>query len=150
MLHLVGPGEGSTISALGSTYTTKTDGQATGGAYSLVEEELWGDATPLHRHTREEEAFYVLSGRLVVWVDGMETVAEPGAFLLVPRGVPHAARRVGDDPARMLTLVSPAGLQRFFEAVVQEGEEQLLADPERLIALADEFGSEILGDYPGV
>ena len=40
MLHLVGPGEGSTISALGSTYTTKTDGEATGGAYSLVEEEL--------------------------------------------------------------------------------------------------------------
>jgi hypothetical protein len=25
-----------------------------GAAYSLVEEELWGDATPLHRHTREE------------------------------------------------------------------------------------------------
>jgi para-nitrobenzyl esterase len=36
----VGPGQGATISALGSTYTTKTDGQATGGAYSLVEEEL--------------------------------------------------------------------------------------------------------------
>ena len=69
MLHLVGPGEGSTISALGSTYTTKTDGEATGGAYSLVEEELWGDPTPLHLHTREEEAFYVLSGRLAVWVD---------------------------------------------------------------------------------
>ena len=84
MLHLVGPGEGSTISALGSTYTTKTDGEATGGAYSLVEEELWGDPTPLHLHTREEEAFYVLSGRLAVWVEGAEQVAEPGAFLLVP------------------------------------------------------------------
>jgi hypothetical protein len=63
VLHLVGPGEGSTISALGSTYTTKTDGEATGGTYSLVEEELWGDSTPLHLHTREEEAFYVLSAR---------------------------------------------------------------------------------------
>ena len=75
MLHLVGPSEGTTVSALGSTYTTKTDGAATGGAYSLVEEELWGDPTPLHVHTREEEAFYVLSGRLAVWVDGTETVA---------------------------------------------------------------------------
>jgi len=148
VLHLVCPGQGSTISALGSTYTTKTDGQATGGAYSLVEEELWGDATPLHIHNREEEAFYVLSGRLAVWVDGTETVAEPGTFLLIPRGVAHAARRVGDEPARMLTLISPAGLQAFFEAVVREGEEQLLADPERLIALVGEFGSEILGDYP--
>jgi mannose-6-phosphate isomerase-like protein (cupin superfamily) len=149
MLHLVGPSEGTTISALGSTYTTKTDGAATGGAYSLVEEELWGDPTPLHVHTREEEAFYVLSGRLAVWVDGTEKVAEPGTFLVIPRGVPHAARRVGDTPPRMLTLISPAGLQRFFEAVVREGEEELLGQPERLVALAAAFGSEILGDYPG-
>jgi mannose-6-phosphate isomerase-like protein (cupin superfamily) len=116
----LGPGGGSTISALGSTYTTKTDGEATGGAYSLVEEELWGDPTPLHVHTRNEEAFYVLSGRLAVWVNGTETVAEPGSFLVIPRGVPHAVRPIGDDPPRMLTLVSPAGLQLFFEAVVRE------------------------------
>jgi len=150
VLHLVGPGQGRTISVFGSTYTTKTDGRATGGAYSLVEEELWGDPTPLHSHAREEEAFYVQSGRLAVWVDGTETVAEPGSFLLIPRGVPHAARRVGDGPARMLTLISPAGLQAFFEAVVREGEARLLAEPERLIALAGEFGSDILGDYPGL
>jgi quercetin dioxygenase-like cupin family protein len=150
MLHLVGPSQGATISALGSTYTTKTDGQATGGAYSLVEEELWGDPTPLHLHTREEEAFYVLSGRLAVWAEGTETIAEPGTFLLVPRGVAHAARRVDDEPARMLTLISPAGLQAFFETVVREGEERLSADPEKLMALAAEFGSEILGDYPGL
>lgn len=148
VLHLVGPGQGARISALGSTYTTKADDRVTGGAYSLVEEELWGDPTPLHRHGREEEAFYVLSGRLAVWVDGAETVAEPGAFVLVPRGVAHAARRLSDEPVRMLTVISPAGLQRFFEAVVREGEEQLLAEPHRLIALAAEFGSEILGDHP--
>ena len=149
MLHLVGPGEGATVSALGSTYRTKTDGRATGGAYSLVEEELWGDPTPLHVHTREEEAFYVLSGRVAVWADGTEKVAEPGSFVVVPRGVPHAVRRVGEEPPRMLTLISPAGLQRFFEAVVREGEEEILAQPERLVALAAEFGSEILSDYPG-
>ena len=62
-------------------------------------------------------------------VDGMEQVAEPSAFLLVPKGVPHAARRVTDEPVRMLTVVSPSGLQRFFESVVREGEEQLLAHP---------------------
>lgn len=150
MLHLVAPGQGRTISAFGSTYTTKTDGYAAGGAYSLVEEALWGDPTPLHRHGREEEAFYVLSGHLAVWVDGCETVADPGTFLVIPRGVPHAARRLGNEPVRMLTLISPAGLQDFFEAVVREGEEQLMADPDRLIALASEFGSDILGDYPGL
>jgi mannose-6-phosphate isomerase-like protein (cupin superfamily) len=149
MLHLVRPGKGSKISALGSTYTTKTNGEANGGAYSLVEEELWGDPTPLHRHMHEEEAFYVISGRVAVWVDGTETIAVLGTFLLVPRGVAHAARRIDDEPARMLTLVSPPGLERFFKAVVDEGEAELIAKPDRLIALAAAFGTEILGEYPG-
>ncbi|HET9566400.1 MAG TPA: cupin domain-containing protein, partial [Mycobacterium sp.] len=89
--------------------------------------------------------FYVLSGRLAVWVDGTEQVAEPGAFLLVPRGVPHAARRVTDEPVRMLTLVSPAGLQRFFESVVREGEEGLLAHPERLAPWPPSSAARSLG-----
>jgi len=50
----------------------------------------------------------------------------------------------------MLTVVSPSGLQRFFESVVRVGEEALLAHPERLAALAAEFGNEILGEYPNL
>jgi mannose-6-phosphate isomerase-like protein (cupin superfamily) len=126
----------------------KTDGTATAGAYSLVEEEFWGDATPLHRHLDAEEAFYVVSGQAVVWIEGAETVAGPGTFLVVPRGVAHALRRATEAPVRMLTVVSPPGLQGFFEAVAQAGEDELLADPARLIRLAAEYGSEILGDYP--
>ena len=55
-----------------------------------------------------------------------------------------------DEPVRTLTLVSPSGLQRFFESVVREGEEELLAHPERLATLPAEFGSQILGDYPNL
>ena len=40
--HLVMPGSGTTVSALGSTCVMKTDGTATAGAYSLVEEESGG------------------------------------------------------------------------------------------------------------
>jgi hypothetical protein len=35
------------------------------------------------------------------------------------------------------------------EAVVRHGKEQLLADPERLVALGAEHGTQIVGDYPG-
>ena len=58
-----------------------------------------------------------------------------------------SANRPARAPA---TVVSPSGLQRFFESVVREGEEELLAHPERLAVLAAEFGSEILGDYPNL
>jgi hypothetical protein len=81
----------------------------------------------------------VLSGRLAVWVDGTEHVAEPGAFLLVPRGVPHAARRVTDEPVRMLAVVSPSGLERFFESVVREGEEEV-GRPGRRVRQRDPWG----------
>lgn len=147
-MTLLMPGEGRRVTALGSTYVTKTDGSDTAGAYSLVEEELWGQSTPLHTHTAAEEAFYVLSGRAAVWLDGTESQVAAGSFLLVPRGAPHALKRLGDEPVRMLTVISPAGLQAFFDAVVEQGEEELLADPERLVALAAEYDTEVLGDYP--
>ncbi|SEO45263.1 cupin domain-containing protein [Trujillonella endophytica] len=142
--------QGARTTALGSTYTTKAGAEVTGGAYWLVEEEFWGAVTPLHRHIAAEEAFYVLSGRVAAWLDGAETEAGPGAFLLVPRGTPHALRRLGDEPARMLTVVSPAGMEGFFAAVEREGEEALRADPDRLVALAATFGTEVLGDHPAL
>lgn len=143
------PGEGFRLTALGSTYTTKAASAETRGAYWLVEEEFFGDSTPLHAHTVAEEAFHVLSGEVAVWIGDAETVARPGAFLLVPRGTPHALRRLGDEAVRMLTLVSPSGMEDFFRAVVRDGEEWLLEDPQRLVTLADQHGTLILGDYPG-
>ena len=147
-MPLIEPGEGPRMTALGSTYTTKATGDVTSGAYWLVQEEFWGDTTPLHTHTAADEAFYVLSGEVAAWLDGAETLVRPGAFLLVPRGAPHGLRRVSDEAVRMLTLVSPAGMEQFFAAVVREGEESLLADPDRLVELAATHGTEIVGDYP--
>lgn len=148
-MTMVEPRAGARVTALGSTYTSKAGAADTAGAYVLVEEEFWGEPTPLHTHTDTEEAFYVLSGHAAVWSGDTEFEAHPGMFLLVPRGTRHALRRLSEEPVRMLTLLSPPGLERFFEEVVRQGEDVLLADPERLMALAAEYGTEIHGDYPG-
>lgn len=145
---LARPGDGPEVTALGSTYVTKTDGTHVSGAYSLTEETFWADTTPLHSHVGAEEAFYVLAGDVEAWIDGVTHAAGPGAFLVVPRGVPHGLRRLSTEPVRMLTVISPPGFERFFDAVVGHGEEQLLADPERLVELAAMYGTEVLGDYP--
>ena len=42
------------ITALGSTYNVKTYGAEVGGAYSVMEEDFWGDTTPLRRHPDAE------------------------------------------------------------------------------------------------
>jgi hypothetical protein len=145
---VLGPGEGPRLTALGSTCTTKADGTGSRGGYWLVEEEFWGDSTPCMPTRRPRRRFYVLSGEVAVWLGGGETLARAGAFLLVPRGEPHGLRRLHDELVRMLTLASPAGIEHFFAAVVREGEEALLADPDRLVELAAAHGTEILGDYP--
>ncbi len=77
-----------------------------------------------------------------------EVVGRPGTFALVPLGVPHALRRVTEDPVRMITLVSPPGFEHFFDAVVNAGEEAFLADPDRLLKLAAAFGTDVLGPHP--
>jgi hypothetical protein len=48
----------------------------------------------------------------------------------------------------MLSIASPPGFERIFAAVAEIGEEELLADPERLADLAAEYGTEVLGDCP--
>ncbi|MDT0276462.1 cupin domain-containing protein [Blastococcus goldschmidtiae] len=148
-MTLLGPGQGSRLTALGSTYTTKAAGNATDNAYWLAEEEFWGETTPQHAHTTADEAFVVVSGRAAAWLDGEEVDAGPGTFLLVRRGRPHALRRLSQEPVRMFTLATPAGMEHVFRAVVEQGEEALLEDPARLVALAEEHGTRILGDHPG-
>lgn len=144
------PTGGDAVTALGSTYHAKTDGAQVRNAYALMEEEFWGDTTPLHAHPGAEEAFYVLDGRVELWADGVTSEASRGAFIVVPRGVPHALRRLSTDPVRMLTLVSPPGFERIFAEVARIGEQDLIADPERLAALAAQYGTDILGDYPSL
>ena len=145
---MLGRAEGAQVTALGSTYVTKTDGAHVNGAFSLMEESFWAESTPLHTHVAAEESFYVLAGEVEVWADGSVSTAGPGSFLVVPRGVPHGLRRLSDEPVRMLTLISPPGVEQLFPEVAAQGEDELLADPERLVELAARFGTEVLGDYP--
>lgn len=76
-----------------------------------------GTATPLHVHSREAEAFYVLEGTLLyrAGYELHELVA--GSFIHLPPGVPHAFRITGSTPVRFLGLVSPAGLMDLYDEV---------------------------------
>ena len=44
-----------------------------------------------------------------------------GSFVHLPKDIPHTYENVGAGPARFLTLLVPAGLEKFFEEVGKPG-----------------------------
>jgi mannose-6-phosphate isomerase-like protein (cupin superfamily) len=65
-----------------------------------------------------EEGLYVVSGEVTTRLGARTFVAGPGAFVLVPRGVPHAFSNPGTEPAKLLWIYSPPGLEKYFEELV--------------------------------
>ena len=130
--------------------TFKASGEDTGGAYSLTDSMVppQGDPPP-HIHHREDEAFRVLEGELEVLVGDNKFKAGAGSFVHLPKGVFHSYQNVGTGPARLLTLMVPAGLERFVEEVGKPGTELSSPRPfeegdiDKLLALAPEYGVEI-------
>ena len=139
---VLGAGEGKTISVLGNTYTYKAAKKETGGAYALIETTIVGDGPPPHIHSTEEEAFYVLEGELNVLVGERTVTATAGAFVLVPRGTVHTFSKAGTASAKTLTIISPAGFEKFFEEIAGP------PDLKKIIALAPKYNLEIVGPPP--
>jgi quercetin dioxygenase-like cupin family protein len=111
-------GEGRSLWVVGDHYTIKAGGEDTGGAFALIEALVPpGSGPPPHIHQREDEAFYILEGELLFHVDGHDIAAGTGSWITLARGSLHHFKNLGDQPARMLIVVTPAGLERFFEEV---------------------------------
>jgi quercetin dioxygenase-like cupin family protein len=101
--------------------------------------------TPVHRHSNEDEWFYVLEGEITVEIDGDRRALQKGSSAFAPRGTAHAYKNFQSPPSQMLTLVTPARLQSFFEDLSSLGNGQATPDQTRVEALAEEYGIEILG-----
>jgi quercetin dioxygenase-like cupin family protein len=89
------------------------DGAATGGGWATLERtEPPGTRTALHRHNRMDEAFYVVSGTFTVFVEGKLHRLEPGGFVFIPRGTPHAQGNSSAGTVKIVSFFSPAGWER--------------------------------------
>jgi len=123
------------------------DGDETGERFSLVEHPLSPRAlaAPLHLHTREDEYSYVLEGRLGALLGDEVVYGEPGDLVFKPRNQWHTFWNAGDEPARILEIISPAGFERFFAELVDMGG-VANADPETLAELNARYGFEMQVD----
>ena len=69
-------------------------------------------------------------------------VGGPGDLIFKPRKQWHTFWNAGDEPARMLEIISPAGFERFFAELVELGGVDR-AEPADLADLCARYGLEM-------
>ena len=145
-------GQGSTTWFAGDTYTIKASADSTSGSLGLVEATVPPGGGPVaHTHSRNDEAFYVLSGELEILDGSCTFVARAGDFVFILRGIRHRFKNTGVHGARLLFMFTPGGV----EGVFRYGDEPLpghpppawnierFATPE-IVRFNEEFSVEIL------
>ena len=114
--QVVAAGEGKTVMLFGVRFGYKVVSGDSGGRLAVLEVEIPPRTlVKPHSHAREDEFSLVLSGTVGVQTGDRVSEAGPGAYLVKPRGVPHAMWNAGSTPATVAEILSPAGLEEYFE-----------------------------------
>jgi quercetin dioxygenase-like cupin family protein len=101
---------------------------------------------PLHRHSREDEWFYVLDGVITVEIDGERTLAKPGDSVFAPRGTVHAYQNLAADTARMIVMTTPGtDFNHFFVALSAHNKGLPTPDFKGTELIMNEHGIEMIG-----
>lgn len=136
-------GEGTALTARGSTMFFKATQVSTDGAFSFMERTLppGGRKPPPHVHTNCEEAFYVLDGEIEFSLDDETVIGRAGSFVLVPGGVPHTFGNAAASESRLLILHAPA-MDPYFRELQELWSRELPPSRDDEIALMRHHGME--------
>jgi mannose-6-phosphate isomerase-like protein (cupin superfamily) len=141
------PGEGREIDLGNFTMTVKGDDRATSGLITDLEaDEPPNFGPPMHIHHGVAEAFYVLAGEYIIFLNEQEFRCPAGTFIYIAAEAPHGFR-VGDEPSRKLNLYLPAAMIGYFDdlsAAIRADE----ADPTVLDEIASRNAVEVIGPVP--
>src|ERR671930_2695081 len=143
--RILGPQDGrlADLGSIGARIMAWTE--ETGGGFSLVEHPMPPRrlAAPVHKHSREDEYSFVLEGRMGALLGDDVVYAEAGDLAFKPREQWHTFWNAGDEPCRILEIISPGGFEHFFEEL--GALEQ--PTPEQLVELAAGYGHHF--DFEG-
>lgn len=144
---VLGPGEGRSIDLGNFEMAVKATADETNSAFTLLEaSEPAAFGPPMHIHHDAAEAFYVLEGEYVIFLEDREFICPAGSFIYIPAGLRHGFR-VGGVPSRKLNLYSPAAMVGYFD----ELSAAITADhieATDLDAIASRHGMDVIGPVP--
>ncbi|HYK29875.1 MAG TPA: quercetin 2,3-dioxygenase [Streptosporangiaceae bacterium] len=148
---LLRPGQGESVWSLGGRFTAKATAAVTEERFALVESvAVQATEPPLHIHHLEDEAWYILDGRMTFYVADQILEATAGCFAFAPRGIPHTFT-VDVEPTRVLVFASPAGFEHFAFELGQQARDDTpppdlaMPSPEVLGKVGERYGIEIVG-----
>ena len=143
---VIPPGAGKTVSLFGVRFSYKVETADCDGTLAVMEVEI--PARTLvkpHNHTREDEFTLVLEGTVGVRVGDQVLSAGPGSYLVKPRHTPHAMWNATSTAARVVEVLSPGGLEAYFEELAPILSEHRTA-PE-YYQLAEKYGITIVNEW---
>ena len=126
----------------------KIDGSQTSELFSVVHHPMAPHilAAPLHRHNREDEYSYVLTGTMGGLLGDDVVTAGPGTWVFKPRKQWHTFWNAGDTPCEIIEIISPAGFENFFREL-----RDVWPDMEKFMALTQRYELDIDGaSVPGL
>ena len=145
--YVLAPGEGRSIDLGAFAMTVKATSDETNGVFSLLEaEEPPGFGPPLHIHHDAAEAFYVLVGEYVMFLDDREVACPAGSFIFIPAGMRHGFR-VGASPSRKLNFYFPAAMIGYFDDLSDAIRRAEVAES-LLAGIARRYSMEVVGPLP--
>jgi quercetin dioxygenase-like cupin family protein len=134
---IVLPGQGKSYDWAKDHVFVKSTLDLSDGRVTLVEDWLKpGFLLARHHHKKMIEIFYVLEGTIDFAFDDETVNATPGTTLSIPPNVWHEVR--SEAGAKLLTIFSPGGFDRYLEDLVALTEAQY-ADARFMTELGEKY-----------
>lgn len=108
-----------------------------------------GGGPPPHIHSREDELFLVVEGRVSFFVEGSWTEVAPCGVAYLPRGTAHCYRNIGTTPSRQWILTTPSGFEHFLARCAGEFAQADGPDMKRIVGFAQEHSIVFIAGEAG-
>ena len=124
---IVQPGRGDLLDLGNFEAIVLASGADTSNAFTLLQtqNEPTDFGPPMHIHHDAAEAFFVLEGTYLMFLEDRNEECPPGTFVYIPRGTAHTFKVVSEAPGTKLNLFTPAAMQGFLEDSLPPKQQEL-------------------------
>jgi quercetin dioxygenase-like cupin family protein len=134
--------DGVTFTMLGASIRLIARAADTDGRFTVFEQTTpagWGP--PRHVHANEDEIVYVLDGIYEFSLGEERRTVSAGGCAILPRGIPHGFRSVGETPGRFVCVVTPGGFEEYLLEIARCSPPP---SPAQLVGMAKAYGLTLL------